>query len=85
MKYSIDDIELLIGVHFRLNFHAPESDFDYYFSHIEGNEIFVEWPGRQKTHPEGPTPYGFESVIRYLNDSTWVIEKPIIDFSEIEF
>jgi hypothetical protein len=82
MKYTIDDIPYLIGLHFRLT-RDGERSWNYLIHSCEDDgHVYVDWPNRIKG--TGMARYGPVSFLRNLNDGTWMItDLPTVDISSV--
>jgi len=80
MKYTIDDIPYLIGLHFRLK-RDGERKWDYLIHSYYDGHVFIDWPHRYKG--EDMADYDVETFLNYIND-TWIItDLPTVDISSV--
>ena len=88
MRYRPEDIPLLIGCHFRLNFEClPSEDLDYLIARYEDRYVYVIWPNDNPVFNDGKdweARYEEEEFLNVLNDNHWrIVDLPVIDFDSI--
>jgi len=82
MKYTIDDIPYLVGLHFRLR-NDVTRDWVYHIHSYRFEDVYVDWPHRNNRFSP-MSQYPVDVFLEKLNDGTWIItDLPSVDISSV--
>jgi len=71
MKYTIDDIPYLVGLHFRLSDDA-KSVWTYHIHSYRFEDVYIDWPHRNDRFSP-MSRYPTDVFLENLNNGTWII------------